>query len=312
MTLKLRIPVGPTNRLAMTSSWTGIVTGSPILNVAIATFAALAVLAIVFLPKLYVVAAIVLLIVSAGMMFLVAATMNGRVNGALLTWLALSPLAYYFLSIPTEKPIFTFDRFVIVLLTAAVIFVPRSDAIPVSKELKWAALAWMVFIAFAFTSLVPVWSELGLGGSRLITEAFIFPAIMALFVIRVFPAQRYIRPLHTLLGITAIYCAVIGLIELFTDTDLLPLPGAAFYGADQTGSLPRVNGPFGANHCYGLIGMIILFLLLFLRGAMGGQLSRGRRFLHWAGVLSAVTMCLLPQFRALAIGFGIVLILELY
>ncbi len=245
-------------------------------------------------------------------MFLIATTMHARVNGILLTWLLISPLAYYFLSIPAEKPIFTFDRFVILMLTGAILFAASDQVFPVPHEMKMAAVAWVVFILFAFTSLVQVWGDLGVAGTRLIVEAFIFPALLALFVIRVFPAHRYIRPLHTLIGLTSIYCAAIGLIEILTDTDLLPIPGAVFYGGDQTGGLPRVNGPFDANYCLAMIGAICFFLLLFLKGAMPGPISRGRRMFHWTAVASAITMALLPQFRTLVIAMTIVALLELY
>ncbi len=70
-------------------------------------------LSLLLVPKLYIAAALVAIIVSLALIFLVATTMHARVNGVLLTWLLISPLAYYFLSFPLEKPIFTFDRFVI-------------------------------------------------------------------------------------------------------------------------------------------------------------------------------------------------------
>jgi O-antigen ligase len=314
MFFRLRTSAGPRslNSLTSANSWVGILTGSPALSVTTAGCLTLGILALVFLPKLYIVAAAVALIVSLGMMYLIASTMHARVNGALLTWLLISPLAYYFLSVPAEKPIFTFDRFVIAMLAGAIVFVPRADAVPIPQELKRAGLAWLVFLAFAFTSLVPVWSDLGVAGTRLITEAFIFPGLMALFVIRVFPAQRYVRQMHTLIGLMTLYCAAIAILELLTDRDLLPIPGATFYGTDQTGVLPRVNGPFDTNFCLALIGAISLFLLLSLGSVMERPMSRGRKWLHWMGILSATVMILLPQFRTLGIAFAIVLFLELY
>ncbi|MGB8888932.1 MAG: O-antigen ligase family protein [Candidatus Korobacteraceae bacterium] len=314
MFYKARIAAGPRspNRLISANAWIGQLAGSPTLSLTLAGGLTLAIAAMIFLPKLYVAAAAVGLMVAAGMMYLVARTMHARVDGALLTWLLISPLAYYFLSVPSEKPIFTLDRFIIAVLTGAVIFVPNCEATPVPRELKRAAWAWILFLMFAFSSLVPVWSDLGVAGSRLITEAFIFPALLALFIIRVFPAQLYVRQMHTLIAGMTVYCAAIAILELITDQDLLPIPGATFYGTDQTGALPRVNGPFDTNFCLALIGAISLFLLFFLRSVMDGPISRGRKWIHWTGIVSATVMILLPQFRTLAIAFAIVLFLELY
>jgi O-antigen ligase len=296
----------------MRNAWATTFAGSPWFGLKLLVAATLIMVSLLLLPKLYVAAALGALIVSAALIFLVATTMHARVNGVLLAWLLISPLGYYFLSFPLEKPIFTFDRLVIVILTGAIIFVDPSHAFPVPTGMKRAGLAWAVFIAFAFTSLIGVWRDLGLAGSRLIVEAFIFPALMAVFIIRVFPAERYVRPMHTLIGLTTVYCAAIGIVELLTDTDLLPLPINTFYPAEQTETIARVNGPFATNHCLGLIGMVLLFLLFFLRTVMDGPVHRGRRWFHGAAISAALIVVLLPQFRTLIIGLAIALFLELY
>ena len=312
MAYKVRISADRSPLEKLPGQWIRSFAHAPGINLAALALLLLLIPATIFLPKLYLAAAIGVLVVSLGAMYLIATTIHARVNGALLTWLLVSPLAYYCFSIPAEKPIFTFDRFVILMLSGAVMFIPPAEATPLPHAIKRAGVVWLVFLAFAFSSLIAVWSDLGLAGTRLITEAFIFPCLIALFVIRVFPAGRYIRLMHTLVGIMAIYCALIGLVEVLTNRDLLPIPGATFYGVDQTGALPRVNGPFDANYCLALIGAITLFLLLFLRPLMDGPVSRGRRWFHWVSITAAITMALLPQFRTLWIALTLVLLLELY
>jgi hypothetical protein len=311
MAYKVRLAV-PMGNSASVQAWLRNVSATPGTTLSAVAALLIAAFALLFLPKIYLVAALALALVSLGMMFLIASTVHARVNGVLLTWLLISPLAYYFLSVPTAKPIFTFDRFVLALLTGAIIFIPRQQAVLISTDMKRAAFVWGVFVFFAFTSLAPVWADLGLAGTRLITEAFIFPGLLALFVIRVFPAERYVRLMHTLIGVMAMYCAGIGLIELVTGQDLLPIPNGIFYGNEQTGALPRVNGPFDANYCLAIIGAICLFLLLFLHDIVSANEGRGRKWFHRLAVVAALVMALLPQFRTLTIALGIVLLLELF
>jgi O-antigen ligase len=307
MAYTIRIIANPV-RIARLRILAGPYAFFPILLVA----TSITLLALFFLPKLYVAATVGAVIASVGVVYLVASTLHGRVDGVLLIWLLLSPLGYYFLSFPSERPIFTFDRFVILVLTVAALFVSQSGATSVPAELKRAGLAWALFILFAFTSLIGVWADVGLGGTRVIIDAFIFPALLALFVIRVFDAQRNVRTIHTLVGLTAMYCAAIGLYELLTNTDVLAIPDDTFYSAEQTGTFARVNGPFVANHCLGAIGAILLFLLLFLRAVMPEPVSSGRIWFHRLAICGAITMALLPQFRSLWIGLAFVILLELY
>ncbi len=265
----------------------------------------------VIVPNLYIAAALGGFIVCACAMYLVANTVHGRLDNILLMWLLVSPLGYYFLSFPAEKPIFTFDRFVILLLSGALFFVGESAATPISSEIRRAALVWCGFLLFSFTSIVGLWDEVGLRATRVTIDSFIFPGLLALFVIRIFPAERYVRKIHTLLAITAAYCAAIGLVELLTNTDLLPMPDDTFYGAEQTGTFARVNGPFANNHCFGVIGVVFLMLLLFLRFLMKDRVTPGRIWLHRLGVGSAVVMILLPQFRTLFLALLLIALFEL-
>ena len=307
MAYKARIATGP-----MRNVWASGIAGSPWFSLKMVVPVTAIMLSLLLVPKLYVAAALAAIIVSLALIFLVATTMHARVNGVLLTWLLISPLAYYFLSFPLEKPIFTFDRFVIVMLTGAIIFVDSANAFPVPHEMKRAALAWALFIVLAFTSLASVWNDLGLAGSRLIVEAFIFPGLMALFVVRVFPAERYIHLMHTLIGLVTIYCAAIGTTEVLTNTDLLPIPLGIFYTAEDTGAFARVNGPFSTNSCLAMVGVIAMFLLFFLGSLISAPISRRRKCFHWVAISAALTMALLPQFRTLVIALLIVLLLELH
>src|SRR5207253_348504 len=151
----------------------------------------------------------------------------------------------------------------------------RSRTEPVPQPMRKAAMAWGLFLLAAFSSLRQLANPLG--GSKLVLDSFLFPGVLAWYVIRDFPVRRWLPVLHATVCLMSIYVACIGAIELLTGQDLLPLPSAVFYSPEQTGSVARVNGPFQTNDAMGLIGLITLCLLVFLNGVMEKPLSGKRR-----------------------------------
>jgi O-antigen ligase len=75
------------------------------------------------------------------------------------------------------------------------------------------------------------------------------------------------------------------------------------------GSLPRPNGPFGTNDSLALIGLVIFFLLLFLRNLLGERLSFWRRIVHGIGLTASLAMALMPMFRSVGISLMVILLI---
>src|SRR5712691_2283075 len=50
------------------------------------------------------------------LVYVVAATLQGRVGNVIVGWVLIFPLGYYFLSYPSERPLITLDRVFIGIL----------------------------------------------------------------------------------------------------------------------------------------------------------------------------------------------------
>ena len=231
--------------------------------------------------------------------YLLHALLEGRVDRLILAWVLLFPLGSYFLSFPRSKPLITLDRAIVGISLAAMLFARRDSWTPLGRALRRGAWMWALFLTAACLSLLK--TGLRPDSLRMCSDAFILPALFAWCVIAQFPVRRHLRTLHVLTCILAIYLAVLGVVGLSRGEDLVALPGAGTYRAGVgLEKIVRVNGPFQTNHSFGLVGLIALFFLLFLRKAI--QTMPGwQRSLHWLGAPAALTVALLPMFRSIAL-----------
>src|SRR5439155_2441735 len=194
----------------------------------------------------------------AVVLYLVASTLDGKVEVPLLLWVAVFPLGYYFASFPRERAIITLDRMMIGILLLGMLLAPSAKSIKLPNDLRRSAVVWGCFVLAAFTTVgkaVDVRAS-----SRIVFDSFFLPAIMGWCVIRNLDVRRHLVSLHTLVCPMSVYVAVIGAVEMATGTDLMPLPGAGLYFA---GTVLRPNGPFSTDNSLALIGLISFFFLLF-------------------------------------------------
>jgi len=86
--------------------------------------------------------------------FLFAATLNGKVEPVILTWVLIFPLGYYFLTFPPRRAIVTLDRVLVMVLLLAIAFAPRhlSQRLPIA--LRRFAMVWIAFVVVALASLI--------------------------------------------------------------------------------------------------------------------------------------------------------------
>jgi O-antigen ligase len=109
--------------------------------------------------------------------------------------------------------------------------------------------------------------------------------------------------------ISSIICAAVAAAEIVTSQDLLSTGNSVMFYA---GGIPRPNGPFSSNDVLALMGAVSFFFLLFLRRALGAELSAGRRILHSIGLAAALGMALMPMFRSVMITLLLVLIIDTF
>ena len=269
-------------------------------------------LAVMSLPllvsKMLIVAGVLIVLACVMVLYFAASAVHGRVDSFLLAWVLAFPLGYYFLTFPRERSIFTFDRAILALIIAAIAFSSHAEKW-VSSSMRKAAIAWTFFLLGAFFSLRSM--ENPLGASKEVLDAFLLPAVLAYCVLRNFDVRRNLSALHAATCIMTTYVAGIGVAEVLTGQDFLPLPAAIFFG-EETGSLQRVNGPFATNNSFGLIGLISLFFLIFLRRAIEERMPHWQRILHLFGLSSAFVTAVLPMFRSIVLTLLLVLLLEIF
>jgi hypothetical protein len=259
-------------------------------------------------PKMLLAIGFASILVAVVILFLIASTLYGRIDFILMGWVLLFPLGYYYMSFPRERSVFTLDRAVAGACIIAIAFTARGRR-SLPTQMQVAAFFWILFLLAAFASLRNM--DNPLGASKEVIDAFVFPAVLGYYVWRNFDVRRRLSELHILGCMMCVYVAAISVAELIRGEDLLPLPSAVMF-TDDTGVVQRVNGPFATNNSLGLIGLISLFLLIFLRRAIGKELPGWQRMLHLVGLASALTMSLSPMFRSIVITLAIVGILELF
>jgi len=272
--------------------------------------ATLIVLAALFLgvPKILIAIILAIFVVVTAALFAVASMLHGRIDFILLSWVLFFPLGYYFLSFPRERSVLTLDRVVAGFCVVAIFFAGRGQR-SLPTHMRTAGIWWTFFVVAAFTSLHGM--ENVLGASKEVLDAFVFPAILGFYIWRNFPVRQKLSQLHVLSSVMCLYVGMISLVELLRGEDLLPLPGAIFF-SDDTGVVQRVNGTFATNNSLALIGLITLFLLIFLRRAVGRKMPTWQRGLHLAGLGAALTMALSPMFRSVVLTLVLIGILEMY
>src|SRR6267143_3237876 len=238
---------------------------------------------------------------------LVGEAVRGRIEGILLCWAAALPLIPYFLSFPREHSIVTLDRVAILFAFTGLYFAKHSTLIEVPRKLRRAGLAWLGFIAVAGVTLGKSPSVLNTAHELL--DGFLLPLLLGWCIIARFDVRRRLPTLHTAVCISSIICAAVAAAEIVTVQDLLPNGDSVMFYA---GGIPRPNGPFSSNDVLALMGAVSFFFLLFLRAALGPNLSAGRRILHSIGLAAALGMALMPMFRSVAITLLLALIIDTF
>jgi len=238
---------------------------------------------------------------------LVGDVFRGKIDGILLWWAAALPLGPYFLSFPREHSLVTLDRVAILLAFMGLFLAKCSKRIAVPRMLRRAGLAWLAFIAVAGITLPK--SPNVLNTAHELLDGLLLPLLLGWCVIACFDVRRRLPTLHTAVCVSSIICAAVAAAEVVTGQDLLPFGGSVMFYA---GGIPRPNGPFESNDALALMGAVSFFFLLFLRAALGPNLSAGRRILHSIGLAAALGMALMPMFRSVAITLLLALIIDTF
>jgi O-antigen ligase len=279
-------------------------------------WSAFAVLTAIFLlcikaPSLLVLALGALLVLPA-LLYLAFRLIDGDAELVMLLWVGIFPLGYYFLSFPRDQAIITFDRVAVLMLAAAIVLCPRDRVTEIPNSLRRCGLAWFAFLAACLVSLVSV--KQFLFPLRLWVDAFLLPVFIGWYVVACFPVRRYLRLVHGIVCVVAIYSAAIGAAEMVLGRNLMVLPGAGDYFAGQQEDIFifRPNGPYLATHSFGMIGLATFCLLGFLRHVVGNAVPRWQRVLHGLGVTAALLQTMMTLSRSFFIIIILICFLDLF
>jgi len=146
-----------------------------------------------------------------------------------------------------------------------------------------------------------------LNSARYLADAFLLPLLLVVCVIAGFDVRQRLPSIHTAICISSTICAAVGAAEIATGQDLLPVQNSVMFYA---GGIARPNGPFAANDQFALVGAVSFFFLVFLRAALGPNVTLGRRMLHFVGITAALGTALMPMFRSVAITLLIALVID--
>jgi len=243
----------------------------------------------------------------------ILSVLRNRATGVVLGWALLFPLGYYCTSFPREQPVVTLDRAFIIVLLVAACLAGRRGVTEIGRDLRGTALWWAVFVFFAALTLPRI--KLPMSGIRVLVEGFIFPAVLAWYVIRYIRIREHLESLHLLTCIMACYIAGVGAAEVVLQRDLMALPSSAVLlagGDQQSDFLVRPNGPFSSTNSFALIGLVTFLFLLFLRKAIGDSMPGWQRMVHRVGVAGALLATILPLFRSVFTSLLVILIFDVF
>lgn len=215
----------------------------------------------------------------------------------LTIWFVASPIASYYLRLPEDRAILTFDRAIFCLLAAAAF--SRFGPSLTRFERAWAVVA-AIAIASAATK-----SNNFLYAMRIAVDSFALPLVAFHLARNHFDLDRPAKPFLAAAAALALFLFVVGAYELATGSDLFHYKGSELTREGQV----RPNGPFATDSSYAII-CLVLFVLLRAAGDLFEVRAgdRGARIAHGVGLLAAGAAALLPGFRAVALAIAACLI----
>ncbi len=267
---------------------------------------------LILIPRLYVLGMFGAVIAWAVIVVTLGSVAYGKLDWLVLCWVVFFPLGYYFLSLPEEKPIFTLDRAFVALLVLGLVSIGRSRGFPIFDDIKRAGWWWAGFLVAAFLSLWDLSAREMVGPLHILVEDFLMPAVLGFFIMRYFDVRKNLVWLHAGCCIMAFYIGVMGLIELVTAQDLLPLGETGQFLETDNATLFRVDGPFANATSYALIGMVTFFFILYQRRYLPERLPAWQAILHWLGAVSALAAGLMTLHRGMVLALVAVCVVDYF
>jgi len=284
-------------------------------QLALFTIVTLEVLAICVPPIWWGTLALSLLVFTALVAILIV-TVRGQGDALVLGWLLIFPLGYYYLSFPRGRALIGLDRVFVCVLMLAACFAGQQRHVRIPTLLRNSAISWSFFMLVA-AATIPV-AVVPISGLRVLLDAFLFPGLLAWYVLRYFDVRRHFRVLHVIACVMAVYVGAIGIGEVALQRDLLATPDSTIFlagdysAAQSTEILVRPNGPFSSTNSFALIGLVSLCFIPFLGSVQKEALPRWQRLLQNVAMVAALLTAIMPLFRSVFVSLGIILLVGAY
>lgn len=256
---------------------------------------------------------------------------NVSVEAVLVTWFVATPLASFFIRVPLDRSILTFNRIVFALLILLLLVDRRSSIHSASRardslespdsaissgtervkhrkfsitkfEALWALLSATALASAAAKSYNPAYA------ARMAIDAFWLPLAAFHISRNHFDLRRYGKILALGVIALALLLFAFGAIEFATGSDLLRYKGSEILREGEF----RINGPFVSDSSYSIICLMLFLFLLAARRLMGVGFDRAGKLAFALAVTAAVAGSMLAVFRSVAAALVVSwLVLEL-
>ncbi|HXG65974.1 MAG TPA: O-antigen ligase family protein [Blastocatellia bacterium] len=240
-------------------------------------------------------------------------TISGRLPATtlLIAWFALTPIASFFVRVPLEKSLLTFDRIVFACLPLALIFnflkrrrtvetnapLPPGPPAPLQRKVSRFEIAWAMLAALAAASVLMKSADIGYS-FKIAIDSFWLPLI-AFHVARYHFDIKNRGRLFLLATIAlALFLFAAGAYEFITGNNLFQYKGSELIREGER----RVNGPFASDSSYAIICLLLAVFLRFAPRFLRVRLDAGARLVYGGALVAAVAGALLSTFRAVALA----------
>lgn len=236
------------------------------------------------------------------------------VEAVLVAWFVTTPLASFYLRVPLERSIITYDRVVFVVMIVMTILTWRrahsgistkasalqGPSISITKfEATWALLSVAALASVAARSNSLAYA------TRMAVDSFWLPLIAFYIARKHIDIRRQGKALVLGAIALALMLFVIGGAEFVTAADLFHFKGSEIIREGER----RVNGPFISDSSYSIICSMLFLFLLSARRLLKPKFDRAGKVFYWLGVTAAAAGAMLPMFRAVAAAMIIGLII---
>jgi O-antigen ligase len=236
------------------------------------------------------------------------------VQAVMIAWFATSPLASFYIRIPADRSIITYDRAVFALIVIMLLLKPTTTPQPATERgsfhrfgapllsslsISKFELAWALLAVLALASALVKSNNVAFA-MRIAIDTFWLP-LVAFHVARNYVDLRKVGKLLLLGGIgLSLFLFATGAFEFATGTDLFAYRGVDLVRAGER----RVNGPFATDSSFAIVSLLLFLFLLAAPRLFSVRFDRTGKLAYACGVTASALGALLPLFR----GVGIALV----